>query len=332
MSEAALAKAVGGRAPKTHRGRRLLKKRESKIVEDARSLLVIRGQKCSNDCTMLLRDLHKLRSPLAGLFMRKHQEHPFEDATHMEQMCVKHDHSLFAFGSTSKKRPFRLILGRLFDNKLLDMQEFGVSGYKPMSSFHAGRTESSLGSKPLVIFQGAAFETNESLKRTKSLLMELFGGPRPEKILLSGVDSVVVCTTYDSAAGSAAGAQDGKEPPVDVRRFKIKQVKSGARLPRVELEEMGPRLSLEVDRQKGPDKERWKQAMKVPKAAAPAKVKNVSKDSTGKRKGRIHLGKQLYDTIHTVHHGEAKRKKKKAEGGDETASKKAKVDAGPSDA
>lgn len=331
MSESAIAKALGSRTPKTHRGRRVLKKRLPKIVEDPRSLLVIRGQKCSNDATMLLRDLHKVRQPLATLFMRKHGEHPFEDTAHIENMCVKNDHSLFAFGSTSKKRPFRLILGRLFADKLLDMQEFGVSGYKATSSFHAGRSEATLGSKPLVLFQGAAFETSETLKRTKSLLLELFSGPRPEKVLLAGIDSVVVCSTYDTASGSVAAAtQDGKEPPVEVKRFKVKQVKSGSRLPRVELEEMGPRFILEVDRQKGPDKEKWKQAMKVPKAALPPKVKNVSKDKeTGKRKGRIHLGKQLYDSIHTVHHGEAKRKKKAAPA-EGTDAKKAKTDAAAS--
>ncbi|CAE7566604.1 RPF2 [Symbiodinium sp. CCMP2456] len=65
--------------------------------------------------------------------MRKHEEHPFEDSHKLEQLCKKFDHSLFAFGSSSKKRPARLILGRLFDGHLLDMQEFGVEDYKSMS-------------------------------------------------------------------------------------------------------------------------------------------------------------------------------------------------------
>ncbi|CAL1131385.1 unnamed protein product [Cladocopium goreaui] len=55
--------------------------------------------------------------------MRKHEEHPFEDCSKVEVLCKKFDHALFAFGSTSKKRPSRLILGRLFDGALLDMQE-----------------------------------------------------------------------------------------------------------------------------------------------------------------------------------------------------------------
>jgi len=189
-----LANALGKRTAKTTRGRRILKRREPQIIEEAKTGLIIRGNQCANQVALLLRDLYRLRSPLATLFMRKHPEHPFEDIKKLESMCVKHDHSLFAFGSSSKKRPFRLILGRLFDGHLLDMQEFGVQDYKGISSFPRTVAESSLGSKPLVVFQGASFETDERMKRVKSLLLDWFSGPRPEKILLSGLDQVVVCS------------------------------------------------------------------------------------------------------------------------------------------
>jgi len=142
------------------------------------------------------------------------------------------------------------------------------------------------------------------LKRAKSLLLDFFGGPRPDKVLLTGIDQVVVCSTFDTPG---LGAET--EPSVSVRRFAVRQLKSGSKVPRVELIELGPRFALDVDRSKLPDKDRWKQAIKVPKAAKPSKVKNISKDDMGKRSGRIHLGKQDFDQIHTVHHGEAKRKK-----------------------
>merc|ERR1711972_1063805 len=79
--------------------------------------------------------------------------------------------------------------------------------------------------------------------------------------------------------------------------------------PRVEIAEIGPRFTLEIDRTKDPERDRWKQAIKVPKEVKPKKVKNVSSDSMGKKRGRIHMGKQDFDQIVTVHHGEAKRKK-----------------------
>merc|ERR1712241_1140897 len=112
--------------------------------------------------------------------MQKHADHPFDDVSNLERLCNKYDHGLFAFGSSSKKRPFRLILGRLFDRALLDMQEYRVEDFKSIASFHSNRKEPIMGSKPLVIFQGAAFDDDERLKRTKSLLLDFFSGPRPE--------------------------------------------------------------------------------------------------------------------------------------------------------
>merc|ERR1719174_1732151 len=85
--------------------------------------------------------------------------------------------------------------------------------------------------------------------------------------------------------------------------------KSGSRLPHVDLEEIGPSFSMELDRTKDPDRDQWKQAIKVPKEVKTKKVKNISKNSMGKRDARIHLGKVDYDQIHTAFHGEAKRKK-----------------------
>jgi len=303
------------RSAKTKRGSRILKKREPQAVEDAKTALIMVGVKASHQVQMLLKDLHRIRTPLSTLFTRKHEVHPFEDIARLETLCSKFDHGLFAFGSSSKKRPFRLILGRLFDKNLLDMQEFTIKDYKPIQSFH--KPDCTLGSKPLVLFQGSSFETEDRMKRSKSLLLDFFSGPRPQQVMLQGIEQVVVCTAFDAAGG--APPADDPVIPISVRRFRMKMAKSGSRLPRVELEEIGPSFKMELDRSKDPDKERWKQAIKVPKEVKVKKVKNISKDSVGKRRARIHMGKQDFDQIHTVHHGESKRKKLRAE----TASAKA---------
>merc|ERR1712187_642725 len=152
------------------------------------------------------------------------------------------------------------------------------------------------------------------------------GGARPENEMMQGLDQVIVCSTFDSppSSGSAAVSAES-EPPVSVRRFRILQQKSGSKLPRVEIEETGPRFVLTVDRAKGPDKEKWKQAIKIPKAAKPTKVKNVSRNMIGKRQGRLHLGRQDFDQIHTVHHGASKRKKMAESSSVTQAAKKTKV-------
>lgn len=308
--EDALSAALGKRVPKTHKGRRILKKRESAAVEDAKSALVLSGNRANHEAQTLLKDLHRMRAPLATLFIRKHEMHPFDDVKKLEGLCAKYDHSLFAFGSSSKKRPFRLILGRLFDSEMLDMQEFAVKDYKSCQTFNKASSECMIGSKPLVLFQGSTFESDERMKRSKSLLLDYFSGPRPQRVMLAGIDQVVVVSALEGVAPKA-GADSNTPPGISVKRFKVKMVKSGSRLPRVELDEIGPSFRLDLDRTKDPDRERWKAAIKVPKENKTKKVKNISKDYMGKRRAKIHMGKQDYDQIHTVHHGEAKRKKAK---------------------
>lgn len=316
MAVDALTKVLSKRAPKTRKGKKILKDREPKIVEDAKTALIIRGNKSSNDVSNLLRDLHALRSQLSTLFMRKHEAHPFEDSKRLEQLCNKYDHSLFAMGSTSKKRPCRLILGRLFDGHLLDMQEFGVEELKTMQNFNPSQKEAVIGSKPLVVFQGTAFDSEERMKRAKSLLLDFLGGAKPDQVLLSGLDQVIVCTALDSSGSRAGSGAANAAPKVLVRRYRLLMSKSGSRLPRIELEEIGPHFNLMLDRTRDPDKDRWKMAIKVPKAAKPKKEKNIKTAEMGKRIGKFHLGKQDFDQIHTVHHGESKKKKLRAALGD----------------
>jgi len=329
-SEAVLEKVLSQRKPKTRKGAQMMKRREPQLVESSKTALVVRGNNASADVMTLLRDVHRLRHPLSVLYSRKHDQHPFEDVEPIEYLCKKFDHTLFVFGSTSKKRPFRLILGRMFNSTLLDMQEFNVTDYKSMQDFAVGaKMDASMGSKPLMLFQGPAFETSEQLKRTKSMLLDYFKGESPESVLLEGFEHVIVCTAgeevspgaiipiNEKTAASAPAPQPVQEaaavPPVIVRRYHVSLKNSGAKEPRVELTEIGPRFTMRVDRVKEADRERWKQAIKVPKELKKKKVKNIKTESMGKVRANIHLGKQLFDSIHTVHHGKAKDKKLRAD-------------------
>jgi len=306
--------AVGKRQPKTKRGRRILAKRDPQVFEGPKSALLMKGCKASREVQSLMRDFHRIRSPLSMLYMRSHEEHPFEDLSKVTSLCVKHDHGLFVFGSTTKKRPFRIILGRLFHRQLLDMQEFNVVDYKSLDSFarsgsHSG-SDAVMGSKPLLVFQGSAFENDERMKRVKSLLLDFFSGPRPSQMLLEGLSHVIVCSAGEPGGG---GNLPEQEAPISVRRYAIIFKKASSKLPLVQLEEIGPSFGMTLDRTRDPDRELWKSSIKVPKAVKPKKVKNVKKDSMARKRGSIHLSKQDYDQIHTVHHGESKRRKLKAD-------------------
>jgi ribosome production factor 2 len=90
-----------------------------------------------------------IRKPFSMKLQKKNDILPFEDASSIEFFSKKHDTSLFAFGSHSKKRPNNLVLGRLYDGVILDMAEFSIENYKAMN--HSSKTMSSFGSKPIII-------------------------------------------------------------------------------------------------------------------------------------------------------------------------------------
>lgn len=114
---------------------------------------VARGQKSSALVNELLTDLFRLKQPHSVHLRRHNAVHPWEDASPLEFLCQKNDASLFAFGTHSKKRPHNLVLGRMFDHKMLDMWEFGVDASTPMAAFAKGGIGPSAESKPLLLFQ-----------------------------------------------------------------------------------------------------------------------------------------------------------------------------------
>lgn len=75
--------------------------------------------------------------------------------------------------------------------------------------------------------------------------------------------------------------------------------KSGIRIPKIELEEIGPCMDLCVRRTKFASDDLFKQACKKPKELKVKKKKNISKDSLGTTFGNIHIGAQKLNLIQT---------------------------------
>lgn len=322
--------AVAKRQPKTARGRRLMRRREPAVNETPKTSMIIKGNKANSEVSELLLSIHLMRFGRSQNYSRKHDMHPFEDSAPIVTMCNKFQHTLFAFGSTSKKRPSRLILGRLFNEKLLDMQEFGVSNFRPKSKFPRRQSAETIGAQPLIVFQGPGFESSETLKRTKSLLLDFFGAPAGEgsELLLQGVSCAIVCSTFEPEAGHAAEDRES----VTFRRYAVSGCeKASGTAPRITLQEIGPRFTLSLDRSQEPVKELWRASIQVPKEIKKKVTKNVKATETGRKRGRIHLGKQNFDQIHTVHHGESKRKKQR-EAAQAASGAKASGSAGAGDA
>lgn len=304
--------------PKTRKGKKALLSREPKIVEDAKQTLFIKGSRTSEVLNSCAKDWYDIKKPDARMMQKKNNILPFEDAAPLEQFSRKLNSPLFVFTSHNKKHPNSLIVGRMFDNSLLDMVEFGVQDYKGLADFKVDKI--STGIKPLLVFNGELFEHNREFSRIKSLLVDLFQRDSVENIRLQGIEHSISFTVVDNK--------------IHVRSYRILLKKSGSRIPRIELEEIGPRMDLTVRRTKLASDDLYKQACKKPKELKVKTKKNISKNALGTTHGKVHMGKQRLNTIQTrkmkglkktMVERKAERKRKAAENG-ETDVKRSKTD------
>ncbi|KAF2964677.1 hypothetical protein GQX73_g8902 [Xylaria multiplex] len=282
--------------PKNARSKRALEKKAPKIIENPKSTLFLRGTTCSQIVQDALADLHSLRQPLAKKFSKKNDIHPFEDPSSLVFFSEKNDTSLLVFGSSSKKRPNTLTLARTFaTNQILDMIELHIipETFRTLSQFKSRKF--AVGLRPMMLFSGTAWDSPVANEYTilKSFLIDMFkGDTSSDKIDVEGLQYLV-----SVAADEPAG--DDVKPTVHLRLYLLDTKRSGQRLPRIELEEMGPRMDFRIGRSQQPDEAILKEAMKKPKAGEEKTKKNISTDVIGDKIGRIHLGKQDLSDLQT---------------------------------
>ncbi|KAI1269150.1 ribosome biogenesis protein RPF2 [Xylariaceae sp. FL1019] len=274
--------------PKNARSKRALEKRAPKTVENPKSTLFLRGTTCSQIAQDAIADLHSLRQPLAKKFTKKNDIHPFEDPSSLIFFSEKNDTSLLVFGSSSKKRPHTLTFARTYaTNQILDMIELHIlpETFRTLSQFKSRKF--AIGLRPLMLFSGTAWDSPVANEYTiiKSILTDMFkGDTSSEQIDVEGLQYIV-----SVAADESAG--DDAKPTVHLRVYLLETKRSGQKLPRVELEEMGPRMDFRVGRSQQPDETIMKEALKKAKNGEEKTKKNISTDIMGDKLGRIHLGK-----------------------------------------
>uniref|UniRef100_A0A2M4BTK0 Ribosome production factor 2 homolog n=1 Tax=Anopheles marajoara TaxID=58244 RepID=A0A2M4BTK0_9DIPT len=270
--------------PTTRRGKRALEDREPKTIENTKKTLLMEGRKCSNEIRQALKDMNLLKKPNSRMMRRNNDVTPFEDATPLEHLAKINDCHLFLFGSSSKKRPNNLVMGRIYEEQVLDMVELGIDNYKALADFKTEKI--SQFTKPVIVFNGYKWKLTEELRRIKSLLLDMFRVGEVESIRLQGLEHVLSFTLTDDLT-------------ILVRSYRIMLKKSGQRTPRIELVEMGPSLDLSIRRTKIASDDLYKTAMKQPAILKAAKRKNVSRDELGNVHGRVHVGKQDINALQT---------------------------------
>jgi len=253
-----------------------MEEREPKQVEDPKSALIMKGLRTSNEISQLLTNLSMMKKPFAVAYKKRNAIHPFEDATSLEFLTNKSNCSLFVHGSHSKKRPNNLTFGRVFDFNILDMIEVHVEKFIPIEDFKGPAWN--IGSKPGVIFQGQEFEHDENLKKFANYLLDFFRGPEVPKISLAGLDHVIVCTSL--------------QDKVYFRHYSVVMKKSGTKIPRIELVEVGPRIDMAVLRVRTGASDLVTEAYTVPKTHNAVKHKNITINELQDKLGTVHMERQ----------------------------------------
>ncbi|KAG0371683.1 MAG: Brix domain-containing protein [Linnemannia gamsii] len=304
--------------PRNARVKRVMKNREAKTEENIKTAIFIRGSQTSQIVNDALADLYMLKKPHAVNFTKKNQIHPFEDHSNLQFFSQKNDASLFVIGTHSKKRPNTLTFARMFDHQLLDMIEVSIENGLPMNAFKTPK--SAIGMKPCFMFNGDMWDQNPNYIMFKSMLLDFYHGQTVNKVALAGLEYVISVT-------SGPMTSEGKPGKIYLRTYTIVLKRSGVKLPRIELVEMGPSLDMTFGRMTEAKVDVWKQSLRVPKELKPKKKKNITKDVMGDTVGRIHLGRQDFDKIQTRKMKGLKKRAAPAEGDkDGDSDKKQRVD------
>uniref|UniRef100_A0A2P2JD42 Ribosome production factor 2 homolog n=1 Tax=Rhizophora mucronata TaxID=61149 RepID=A0A2P2JD42_RHIMU len=276
------------KTPKKGRAKRELEKRAPKLVETGKKTLILQGTKTSNVLNSVLTDFYHLKRDRAVRYTRKNDNiRPFESGgeTSLEKFSQKTDCSIFLYGSTSKKRPDNLVIGRMYDYHTYDLVEVAVENFKSIGSFkYDKKVAPQPGSKPFIAFIGEGFDNVDELKHLKEILLDLLRGEVVENLNLAGLDRAYVCTAVSSNR-------------VFLTHCALKLKKSGTIVPRLELVEVGPSMDFVVRRHRLPNESLMKEAMKTAKDRTKKKIKNVSDDAVQGKYGKIYIPDQKVGSV-----------------------------------
>ena len=254
----------------THRGRLAIKNRESKVVENRKKSLFIKGRKFPSTLQQVWDDLALFRHGEIEKYVRENQVNPFEpsEVEELEKYCQRTDCSLFTFASHNKKRPNNLVFGRLYNFKVLDMYEFGVTEIVDHKDL---KPRIDPGWVPALIFQGEQWDTE--LQHLRSYFMDYFVGDLHGRVNLDQVQHCIVFTYIE------------EDKTILFRHYFVKR-EGGT----TSLELAAPSFNLVRRREQLPDEDMLALAMQTGENEKKPK-KKTHIDELGREVGKVYVGK-----------------------------------------
>ena len=186
-------------------------------------------------------------------------------------------------GYTLKKRPSNVILGRVFNQKVLDMYDFQILYMKEMTqnvTFEANLL-------PTVIFQGDQFENDDVMRDVKNFWLDFLGGNHQiKKVNIMNMTRQVVITALSK-----------KE--ILIEQFQCKVSEEMAFKGDIQPEMVGPSLKLKITKHSAADKDVMKEALKQRRSKHQAEKKQHNKYTTnlGQTKGQLFISQQNMGTL-----------------------------------
>lgn len=268
-------------------------KKEAKLVENTKQALFVPGATGNKFLHDAMVDLMAFKKPDAKKFSKKNEIRPFEDATGLEFFAEKNDSSLMVFSSHNKKRPNTLTFARFFNHKVYDMIEMSIQdNHKLLSDFK--KVTFPVGLKPMFTFNGPAFDSHPVFQQIKSYFMDFYRGDETDLQDVAGLQYIISLSVSEIEDPNSSVL-----PLLHFRVYKLKSLKSGQKIPRVEVDEIGPRFDFKIGRRVTPSPEAEKDALSKPKQLQAKEKKNVSTDFMGDKVAKIHVGNQDLSKMQT---------------------------------
>jgi hypothetical protein len=292
--------------PRNARTARIVKAREPQQVEGRKKVLLLHGTKCPQPVQTVLKTIHTLTKPDAVMLTKKNENiHPFENTESLEFLADKNESGVIVFGTHSKKRPNNVTVLRIYDGKVLDKVELLLVTTSDQSQPEPKMTIG-VEMTPLILFSGSQWDDSSSsdqaalYRSLKSIMLDLFQGEEIASIDVAGLQYLLMIAAGENSSSTDL-SDPASKPVIHLRWYRIRTLRSNSpKIPRVELDPIGPTFDFRVGRFQEADGSVMKDAMKHGKRPnEERKKKNVETDMIGDKIGRVHLGKQDLSTLQT---------------------------------